>query len=287
MGGPLFLPANLGNNEHYGEQRKSFPDGPLVPNPWPKLMQLSIWSMPATRTDVLRLIKTVAPSLRSLDMRNIRFAEIKTPNRSTAPANYGLFGQAIHANGSIGAHGPPPAAPPTAPVDGDENADPSEVAKKEQWYDTIEVMADVLRLQSCTFVLGKVDKERLVTKLEAQVEGFGKSGVNINKVVANYILHGNGMGLSLFAAEEVKKAKARAETLKIIKAMPLQAKEMLLKAWNAGERFNLRQTGGRTQALEITEEGKETGRVIYDTGADGVEDNTNVLAESNAKTAGL
>ncbi len=252
IGGPFYLPADPGSSDGLSEQRESLSDGPITPNPWPMLKSLSIRSMPAIKPDVLRLIKTIASTLRHLDMRNIRLNTSKAqPHSTTHSTATPTDVTPLHTGADSGTHGPIPGDPPGGPVDGDENSDLTKLAEEDQWYDTIETMADVLRLQYCTIVLGKVDKQRLVAKLEGQVDGFTKSGVNVNRVVANHLLHGEGMGLSLFAAGQVKEAMTRAERIRSMKV-----KKALLKAEEASEHLVVRQTSGHIQALEATGQGK-------------------------------
>lgn len=182
-------------------ERKSL-DGPIEPNPWPKLKHLALWSMPATKMDVVRLMKTVAPTLNSLDMRKVYFNGSKTSSEPGQLASVPTIDTG-HGTNDIEDLDEEP-TPVIEPFDEVENAEPSALAEKDEWYGTIETMADVLRLKSCTIIFGKTDKKRLEAKLEAQVEGLADSGVVLDVVVSDYLVKGNGMGLSLFVAEAVK-----------------------------------------------------------------------------------
>ena len=75
--GPILPSVDADNLGDYREVPTSLPDSAIKPNPWPNLKSLSIWSMPATKKDVIHLVKTVAGTLRHLDMRLIRLGDKK------------------------------------------------------------------------------------------------------------------------------------------------------------------------------------------------------------------
>ena len=184
-------------------------DEPLNPNPWPNLKYLSIWVMPATKADVVRLIKTIAGSLESLEMYEICFSSGDHHSSNDPVYTQDLQNHLSSATGSAGAIITSVLGPTVSASESEEsaisNVDQKALAEKDEWYDTIEMMADILRLKSCTIVFEKLDKLRLQSKLNAQVEGLMESDVNLDVVVAEYIVHGNGMGLALFVAAAVMK----------------------------------------------------------------------------------
>ena len=187
------------------------PDEPLNPNPWPNLKHLSIWVMPATKVDVVRLIKTIARSLESLEMYEICLSSGDHHSSNDPVYTQDLQNHLSSATGSAGAIITSVLGPTVSASESEEsaisNVDQKALAEKDEWYDTIETMADILRLKSCTIVFEKLDKLRLQSKLNAQVEGLLESDVDLNVVVGDYIVNGNGMGLALFVAAAVVRDK--------------------------------------------------------------------------------
>ena len=269
--GPILPSIDADNLGDYRDVPASLPDSAIQPNPWPNLKSLSIWSMPATKKDVIRLVKTVAGTLRHLDMRLIRLGDKKKNWANSLPN---------------GASGNGATTPSTGSINDIQKTHTAKLAEQDEWYTTIETISDVLRLESCTIIFSKNDRKRLEAKLELQVENFTESGVNINRVVSQYILKGEGMGLSLFAAEKIKELakKTREAKDRVAKACD-RATLMAPLLYLAAEESLM----GLSLDPEVDGEGESTKHMTDDSGVwvdvedgdDDADDAANDQAESN------
>ena len=121
-------------------------------NPWPKLKHLSLWNMATNKADLVRLVKTVASSLRSLELVNVHFAKTFRDARNAEI----LFNHCITMGLTTekqprGGHEPLPG---------------------EAWLDAVQVMAQSLDLQYFKLELGAADELSVVQVLRGEIFGF-------------------------------------------------------------------------------------------------------------------
>ena len=181
----------------------------LSPNPWPNLQELSLWNMPARPVDVLRLLKTVAPTLRSLELDNVWFKSDEYdqpyntgPNNMPAGTAQGYAGYGPHPDPFIFDAGAPSMPPPQ------QTTNDTKDDEEEQWFALVEVLGDVLRLDSCDISLGLKDYGGLEDRLQKHIEGLLGADIDLDDTISHYIEQGETMGLAMFAAGAVKELLA-------------------------------------------------------------------------------
>lgn len=238
------LPIGLTSNFAAPAPKKPVPvqtADPIKPNPWPKLRYLELFNMPATQSQVSRLVRTVS-NLKTLKMHNVYLHKEPTSKKRTSPhpvpnvldsnedddLNSDLFpgsrsfdrsaeprtlsqeleghNNAIGSNDGITA-AESGSASASATVDG---------TKKGSWYDAVEVISDSLRLSQCEMSFSSVDAGKLKEQVTKFVEGC--EDIDIEDAVSRYLVEGHSMSLSLFVADLIREAmEPRAARLRVAK----------------------------------------------------------------------
>jgi hypothetical protein len=141
----IWLPSNDLSNGTAGDDWTTMPTTTrppaallriLNPNPWPRLVKLSLSRIRATKFDLASLFITVSNSLRSLQLYNVRIGKCGCADR---PIGGALQWTELYDWQSQG---------------------------KDHWYDTMIMMSNVLQLQSCRVVLIPEDLSLLLKQLK-------------------------------------------------------------------------------------------------------------------------
>ena len=219
-------------------------DAAIAPNPWPCLKSLALWNMPALKHDLISLLRTVKDSLKTLTLINVYYRQPVHENIAAtgtiAPGQVVMPSSQPWHNGAVfntvaptaqdmsqlGGHTDQIIDPMSFDNDGlpetcedglaatSSSLNPPNTymtgpSGKEQWYETADTMSELLRLDHCDIQLSPEDAEKLHQKLTASVEGLDKPRYTMNQFVTEYVLSGEGVGLSIAVAEAVKLERGR------------------------------------------------------------------------------